>query len=163
MAAAPVALRPMLPAEAPALAAIFVASIDELTVDDYDAGQRAAWAAVADDEADFAAQLQDGLTLVATMAGAPVGFATLRVPDRLGMLYILPAAAGQGAATALCDACEKLARSRGATELIVQASDTAQGFFAKRGYAARQRGTVSLGDEWLGRTDMRKPLAPKTV
>lgn len=156
-----IALRPLLPADGPVLASIFVASVDELTADDYDAGQRAAWAALADDEDAFLARLNDGLTLVATVEGAPVGFATLKLPDRLAMLYVLPGAAGQGVGATLCDACEKLAKARGATELSVEASDTAQGFFAKRSYAARQRGTVALGDEWLGRTDMRKTLDGK--
>ena len=41
------ALRPFLPADTPILAAIFVASIEELTADDYSEAQRAAWAAVA--------------------------------------------------------------------------------------------------------------------
>lgn len=153
-----VALRPLLPADVPVLAALFAASIEELTGEDYDAGQRAAWSATADDEAAFARRLSASVTLVATNAGSPVGFASLKEPDTLDMLYVLPTSVGQGVATALCDACEKLARARGASELIVEASDTAQGFFSKRGYGARRRGTVALGDEWLGRTEMRKPL-----
>ena len=36
-------LRPMLPTDVPVLGAIFQASIEELTEEDYDAGQRAAW------------------------------------------------------------------------------------------------------------------------
>jgi putative acetyltransferase len=140
------------------LAAIFVASIGELTSDDYDPNQQAAWASVADDEDAFARRLSDLLTLVATVDGAPVAFASLKVPDSLEMLYVHPSAAGQGVAAGLCDACEKLAKARGAAELTVQASDTAQGFFGRRGYQARQRGTVTIGDEWLGRTTMVKTL-----
>ena len=41
----------------------------------------------------------------------------------------------------------------------VDASDTAQLFFAKRGYVPVQRNTVSVGDEWLASTSMRKELA----
>ena len=44
------ALRPFLPADTPMLAAIFVASIEELTGDDYSEAQQEAWAAAADDE-----------------------------------------------------------------------------------------------------------------
>ena len=48
------ALRPMLPADAPLLAEIFRESVAELTGDDYSAEQQEAWAALADDEAAFA-------------------------------------------------------------------------------------------------------------
>lgn len=154
----PIALRPMLPTDAPVLAAIFAASIEELTADDYTPGQRSAWAAAADDEQTFARHLAGSLTLVATIEGAAVGFAALKAPDGLDMLYVHPDAAGQGVAATLCEACERLAMARGAHEITVQASDTAQGFFSKRGYEARQRGTVARGDEWLGRTEMRKRL-----
>ncbi len=44
------ALRPMLPTDAPFLAEIFRASIEDLTADDYSAAQQEAWAAAADDE-----------------------------------------------------------------------------------------------------------------
>ena len=77
------------------------------------------------------------------------------------MLYVHPAAAGQGAAAMLCDALEKLAAARGAKELTVEASDTASGFFEKRGFSARTRNTVTLGGEWLANTTMIKPLAGK--
>ena len=40
------------------------------------------------------------------------------------------------AASMLCDALEKLAGARGATKLMVDASDTAIDFFRKRGYVA---------------------------
>ena len=39
-------------------------------------------------------------------------------------------------------------------------SDTALGFFQKRGYVAQQRNTVTVGGEWLANTTMHKQLAP---
>ena len=77
------------------------------------------------------------------------------------MLYVHPAAAGQGVGTMLVDALEKLAGSRGAAKLTVDASDTARDFFEHRGYVAQQRNTVSVGDEWLANTTMKKQLAAK--
>jgi putative acetyltransferase len=59
----------------------------------------------------------------------------------------------------LCDALEKLAGSRGAMSLTVDASDNATEFFAKRGYVAKQRNTVSINGEWLANTTMQKDLA----
>jgi putative acetyltransferase len=69
-----------------------------------------------------------------------------------------PAAAGQGVATMLCDALEKLAAARGSKELSVEASDTARGFFERRSYVAKTRNTVTLGGEWFANTTMVKPL-----
>ncbi|MEA2835300.1 MAG: putative acetyltransferase [Methylobacteriaceae bacterium] len=151
-------LRPYLPADLPRLAAIFRASIEELTAEDYNESQQAAWAALADADA-FAEKLTSDLTLVALLGGEIAGFASLRGEDHIRMLYVDPQAAGQGVATALCDALEKLAAARGATKLTVHASDTARGFFEKRGYQPLHRQTVDCFGEWLGNTAMEKRLA----
>ena len=157
------ALRPMLPNEAPLLAEIFRASILELTGDDYTEQQQAAWASTADDEAAFAERLGDEVTIVATMGGAPVGFATLETNDKIGFFYVHPAAVERGVGAMLADALEKLAGARGAEALNVDASETAYEFFSKRGYVPQQRNTVRRGDEWLANTTMRKPLAEHEV
>jgi len=99
------------------------------------------------------------LTLVATLQGSPIGFASLADNDRVDMIYVHPSAVGQGAGAMLADALEKLAAARGAKNLSVDASDTARGFFEKRGYVARQRNSVSIGDEWLANTTLSKQLA----
>ncbi len=152
-------LRPMLPADVPVLAAIFQASIEELAEEDYDEGQRAAWAGQADDEVAFGAKLAACLTLVATLQGAPVGFAALEDNRHVEMLYVYPPVARRGVATLLTDAIEKLAQARGTAALTVDSSDTARPFFEARGYEARHRQTVELGDQWLGNTHMVKTLA----
>ncbi len=150
------ALRPMLPADIPLLAEIFRASVEELAVEDYSDAQIEAWTESANDEAAFGKRLSDQLTLIAILDGAPVGFASLKGADIIDMLYVHPAAAGQGAATTLVDALEKLAGARGATKITVEASDTAQDFFSRRGYTAKSRNTVLRGDEWLANTTMEK-------
>jgi putative acetyltransferase len=153
------AMRPMLPDDVPLLAEIFRAAIEELTADDYSEAQQQAWASAADDEKEFGARLASELTLVATFAGAAVGFASLADNTRIDMLYVHPAASGQRAGAMLCDALEKLAAARGSKGLTVDASDSARGFFEKRGFSAQSRNTVSLGGEWLANTTMTKPLA----
>src|SRR5215216_4257672 len=119
------AMRPMLPTEAPLVAEIFRASIEELTGEDYSKGQQQAWAATADDEDAFAARLGKQLTLLGTIEGSPVGFASLKGTSDLEMLYVHPAAVGQGVGTMLVDALEKLAASRGAGKLIAEVSENA--------------------------------------
>jgi putative acetyltransferase len=153
------ALRPFLPADAPLLAEIFRESIVELTSDDYSEAQQEAWASVADDQARFAQKLGRQLTLVATLQGSAVGFASLEGIDKLDMLYVHPGVAGHGVGAMLADALEKLAGARGAKKLSVDASDRARGFFEKRGYVAQQRNSVALGDEWLANTTLTKTFA----
>ena len=152
------ALRPFLAADTPMLAAIFVASVEELTGDDYSEAQQQAWASAADDEEQFGQRLASELTLIAMLQNSPVGFASLKGTDHIDMLYVHPGAVGQGVASMLCDALEKLAGSRGATSLSVDASDNAQEFFSKRGYVGKQRNTVTVNGEWLANTTMQKTL-----
>jgi putative acetyltransferase len=152
-------LRPFLPTDTPVLAAIFAASVEELTGDDYSEAQQEAWASAVDDEEKFGQRLASELTLVATLQNSPVGFAALKGPDHIDMLYVHPSAVGQGVASMLCDALEKLAGGRGAKNLTVDASDNAMEFFLKRGYVAMQRNTVTVNGEWLANTTMQKALA----
>jgi putative acetyltransferase len=153
------ALRPFLPADTPVLAAIFTAAIEQLTGDDYSEAQQQAWASAADDEEQFGNRLASELTLIATLQNSPVGFAALKGADYIDMLYVHPGAVGQGVASMLVEALEKLAGSRGAKSLTVDASDNAAEFFAKRGYVAKQRNTVAVNGEWLANTTMQKMLA----
>ena len=153
------ALRPFLGEDTPMLAAIFAASIEELTGEDYSEAQQQAWASAADDEEQFGKRLAGELTLVATLQNSPVGFASLKGADHIDMLYVHPGAVGQGVGAMLAEALEKLAGGRGAKALTVDASDNATEFFLKRGYVAKQRNTVTVNGEWLANTTMQKTLA----
>jgi len=155
------ALRPYLPEDAPLLAEIFRAAVTELTADDYSEAQQEAWASAAEDVAAFGNDLASQLTLIATMEGSPIGFASLEGKDKIGMLYVHPAVAGQGVGAMLVDALERLAGGRGVAKLKVDASDSARGFFEKRGYVAQQRNTVTVAGEWLANTTLQKQLAAK--
>ena len=88
------ALRPSLPQDAPFLADIFRASIEELTGDDYSSAQQDAWISSADDMAGFAARLGKQRTLVGTLNGSAVGFISLAGTEHIDMLFVHPAAAG---------------------------------------------------------------------
>ena len=152
------ALRPFLPQDTPFLADIFRASVEGLTEDDYTPAQQDAWAAEADDLEAFAERLGKHLTLIATMEGSPIGFITLDAPTDIGLFYVHPAVAGQGAGRMLYEAVEKISAARGTPHLSVDASDTARDFFSRRGFTPEQRNTVSVGNEWLSNTTMKKKL-----
>ncbi len=155
------AMRPFLITDTPIVAEIFRASIEELTAEDYSEAQREAWAAMAEDEEAFGQRLARQLTLLGTMDGSPVGFASLKGNQEIDMLYVHPAAAGHGIGSMLVDALEKLAGGRGAARLSAEVSDSAQQFFIRRGYAAKTRNTVTRGGEWLANTTMEKTLPGK--
>jgi putative acetyltransferase len=152
-------LRPFLSEDTPVLASIFAAAIEQLTDDDYSEAQQEAWASIVDDEDEFGKRLGSQLTLIATLENSPVGFASLKGADHIDMVYVHPGAGGQGVASMLVEALEKLAGGRGAKSLTVDASDNALEFFSKRGYVAKQRNTVTVNGEWLANTTMQKPLA----
>lgn len=156
---APYPLRPFLAADTPRLQDLYAQSIEELTRDDYDEDQRLAWIARAADGAALAARLARNTTLLVEVDGELLGFASL-TPDNatIDLLYVHPYAAGNGVGSALLDALERLAKARGATALSVDASDTAEGFFSRRGYEVVRRNTIPLADVWLSNTTMRRSL-----
>src|ERR1044072_9376844 len=96
------ALRPLLPADVAVLAAILVAAVEQLTVEDYNGNQQEAWAAAANDEAAFGKRLATQITLVATLQNSPVGFASLKGADHIDMLYVHPGVAGPGNRPTIC-------------------------------------------------------------
>ena len=142
-----------------------------MTDDDYTEAQQEAWASAADDEAEFGKKLAGQLTLVATLEGSPVGFASLAGKDKIDMLYVHPAVAGQGVGAMLADALEKLAGGRGAASLSVDASDisarilrkarlcrpAAQHGFGRRGMARQHHAAKTARQR--GRS-MKKPDTP---
>lgn len=152
-------LRPYLAADLPLLLEIRLSAIEELTGEDYDEAQRRAWADLADDQAGLGEILKKGLSLVALIGGAPVGFIVLADGGVIDQLYVHPAVARAGVASALVDAIEKLAAGRKIESLAVDASDTAKPLFDKRGYVAVSRNTIQVEDVWLGNTRMKKNLA----
>ena len=133
------ALRPFLIEDTPLLTEIFRASIEELAAEDYSEAARQAWASSADDEEAFAKRLSDQLTLIATMNGSPVAFASLANNETIDLLYVLPAVAGQGAGTMLVGALEKLAAARGASPPEGRRQRYRAGFL----HAPRLRGTAA--------------------
>ena len=156
-------LRPYLPDDAPLLAEIFRASVEELTGDDYDPAQQSAWAAVADDEAAFAEKLAGALTLVATTQGEAVGFASLAGAEKIDMLYVHPGrdpTRRRGAARR----CAGEARRRARGEAAHGGCERhALGFFEHRGFVPMQRNTVRCNGEWFANTTVEKKLTQEKV
>jgi putative acetyltransferase len=129
----PFSLRVYQPRDLPAIAALYQASISQLTAKHYDAEQRQAWAA--------------------TAANMPAW--------QTRLLVTAPGYARQGVATALYAAAETRLRASGAHELFTEASLGAQAFFARQGFSVQQTQTVTRGAVTLPRMLMRKTLEPR--
>jgi len=155
-------IRPFMPADTMALRDLYAQSIEELTAEDYTEDQRLAWIARAEDAEAFADRLEAMVTLIVQVDGEYLGFASLKDNTVLDMLFVHPYATGRGVGTTLVDALERLAAARGAKEISAEASDTAQQFFAERGYVPGRRNLIPIEDQWLSNTTMTKQLADQS-
>ena len=153
----PFQLRPLLRADLPQLANVYRAAVNELASRDYDAAQRQAWQAQADD-ANFIERLAEGVTIVADHHGTPVAFAQLHPANHLRMMYVDPEWAGLGIATLLYQYLEDEARILGSSELTTDASHTAKRFFESVGFKTLEEEVVVLDGVSLARTKMEKKL-----
>lgn len=144
--------------DASALAALFRASVSALAASFYDAAQRSAWAAAADDLADFDARLSHGVTLVAYCGGAPAAFGQLFPLDHVEMLYVAPAWSRRGLATALLARLEALAREARSTVLSADASAVSRPVFERAGFSLISSETVLRDGVSLPRFHLCKPL-----
>lgn len=151
-------MRPFLPADTERLQDLFAQSIEELTQDDYDADQRLAWIERGADAAKFAERLAKAVTLIVEADGDVMGFASLKDNREIDMLFVHPFFVGEGVATTLLDALERIAKARGAKELTADVSDTAHDFFQSRGWTPVTRNNIPVDDVWLANTTMKKML-----
>ncbi len=88
--------------------------------------------------------------------------AIAKLLDDLGVDYIEGGYPGANPTdTDLFSEERKLGAARGAKRLTADVSDSAQDFFAKRGFEPTQRNTVQRGGEWLTNTTMEKKFADK--
>lgn len=152
----PFEIRPYRDSDAAALARVFREAILVTAADHYDADQRRAWSAAADDPA-FPADLAKGLTMVAEWQQETAGFAQL-VDDRITLIYVHPDTARLGIATLLYQHLEDEARIQGREQLVTEASQVAHDFFLFLGFQPDAEETVQRDGVALTRWRMHKPL-----
>ena len=75
------------------------------------------------------------------------------------MAYVLPEVMGKGVAGVLCAVIEGRVRADGITHMTVDASQSAEGFFARRGWSLVQRQEVERRGVILQNCKMEKHLA----
>ena len=156
--AGPFMIRPLEDSDLPWLPRIFRAAIKGQGADFYTSAQCDAWAATAEDEAQFVARLGEGVTIVAELDGKPGAFAQLYPHDTIEMLYVAPGLGGYGIATLLCQYLEDEARIAGTATLHTAASLVAKKFFESMGFRSEGEESVERHGVALSRHKMVKAL-----
>lgn len=147
-------IRAYQPADCRALTELFYETVHTVTVRDYTAAQRDAWATGQVDLAAWDASLQAHVSLVVEEDGVLIGFADLdAATGYLDRLYVHKDYQRQGIATALCDALEQ---ATAADTLTTHASITARPFFEQRGYRVVREQQVERRGVWLTNYVMEK-------
>jgi putative acetyltransferase len=147
--------------DAAAVADIFFRSVRVLGACHYSRCQVEAWAPSPPDSSVCHARCTDGrVTLVATDDfDLPPAYADLEAGGYIDHLYCAPEAAGTGAASAVCDALERMAREQGMSRIYTEASEGARRFLERRGFVTRQPRDCRLRDVPIHNYSMEKTLA----
>ncbi len=98
--------------------------------------------------------------LIAEIDGRVVGIGAL-VPEiaELRACYVAPDASRKGIGTLLVQKIEQVAREHGLKTLDLDATVTAEPFYAAHGYSVRERGELILRGQRMACVKMHKVLA----
>lgn len=134
-------IRPFVPEDAPALAALTLAAIVMIGVRGYSLQQVMCWAAHHPGAPRFLDSAAKGDLILVAVAqdGATAAYALLEREGHLDMLYCHPDYAGNGFATALLAAIESDARRAGIGRLFTEASELSRPVFERAGFVLLQR------------------------
>lgn len=145
-------------ADLASVAHLFTASIHALTVEHYDATQRAAWAPRVSDLGQWRLRLQTLTTLVAETDGVLAGFIAYSADGHVDLLYTLPRFARQGVASMLYREAESALRQVGANVAFTEASLVARPFFERHGFVVAEERSVTRRGQVFRRFGMSKTL-----
>ena len=132
-------VRPYQSSDAAALSTLYEEAVRTLGVRDYSAIQIEAWASRTPSPDDLDRRMQDGRTRLVATVGDIAGFIDVEADGHIDLLYIAPAAAGQGVARTLLETAEALAPLSGAVRLYAEASETARPAFERLGFSVIAR------------------------
>ncbi|KQP28447.1 hypothetical protein ASF27_07660 [Methylobacterium sp. Leaf102] len=129
-------IRPFQPEDAPALAALFHASVHAIAARHYGFAQCFAWSPAPPEPGRYIAQGSDGRTFLVAVddRDVPIAYGDLEADGHLDHLYCRPDKTGMGVASALYDALERVAHEQRMTRLFVEASETARIFYTHKGF-----------------------------
>lgn len=154
-------IRPLQPDDYQQLVAVYHEAVISQAGNLYSPSQIEAWSQQASRNHDLRSSLRRGHGLVSTAVhdGAIIeAFALLDPIDRLALLYCRGRSSRQGRASALLEALEGHARSRGVPRLRTEASQLSRPLLERRGWVVDAEETVTLGGVAFLRWRMGKDL-----
>ncbi|MBZ2194991.1 GNAT family N-acetyltransferase [Ruania sp. N2-46] len=155
---ADVELRAYTDDDAAATLGVFQRAIRVTAGRDYTPEQIAVWAPADVDAERWASRRAAAGTVVAVVDGEVAGFTDLGEDGYIDMMFVDPAYARRGIATALLEHVVSAAVGRGLTELTVHASLTAKPFFERHGFVVDAQRFPVRGGVRLTNFDMRRVL-----
>jgi len=146
--------------DAPALAAIFHASVREGGLRHYSPSQVAAWSPASPDPDFYRRRTNDCVTFVAVDdEDQPVGYGDLRSDGYIDHLYCHPNRIRTGVGSALYAAIEVEAVNAGMATLSVDASDGARILLERRGFHVEERQDFAINGVEIHNYRMSKALS----
>jgi putative acetyltransferase len=155
-----VILRDYAESDGPATLDVFRRAIRVTAARDYTPEQVAAWASDEIDPAGWDARRRASRTRVAEVDGSVAGFTDVDERGYVDMMFVDPAFARRGVASALLEWAESTARELGAVELSTHASLTARPFFEAHGFSVVVEQRPVLRGVALTNFVMRRDLTP---
>ena len=153
-------VRPFMPSDAEALAALFHASVREAGVRDYSVQQVAAWSPSPPDPQDYLRRAGGRTILVAIDDdGQAVGYGDLEPDGNIDHLYCRPDSIGTGVGSAIYAALEASARDAGIAMVFVEASESARRLFERRGFSVDGRNDFTINGVAIHNYRMSKRIA----
>lgn len=152
------AIRPLTPGDAAAIARIFFDAVHEGTREHYSPAQRLAWGGEDVDPEGWGERLAGLTGFVAELEGEPVGFMTIEASGYIDLAFVHPRVAGTGVGHRLYQAVEAKAHELGADSLSTNASKAARGFFERQGWQVVTEQTAERQGVALTNYKMRKVL-----
>ena len=147
--------------DAAALVSIFSESVCVLGPRRYSADQVTAWANNAPDLRQTHQRCTDGrlVLLLVDDKDQAQAFTDLEEDGHIDMLYAAPTVAGSGAVSLLYDELERCARGLGMSRLYTEASETARGFFIRKGYVVMHKRKLNIMNVDIHNYAMEKELS----
>ncbi len=147
-------IRNYTPNDCKELADLFYKTVHTINASDYSKEQLDAWASGQVDLAIWNQSFLKHYTLVAVENDTIVGFGDIDKLGYLDRLFVHKDYQGKGVGSAICSRLEETVSGK----VFTQASITAKGFFAKRGYAVVKEQQVERSGVWLTNFVMEKTI-----
>lgn len=149
------------PKDAPALADLFVRSVDQIGRRDYSPLQVEAWIAHAPSAKRLQTLSEDGRTRLVAVddTDQPLAFVDLERNGHIDLFYCAPEVAGSGVAAALYDEAERVARRQGLNRLFTEASEAGRRFFQRKGFVVVSQRHFELSGVMMSNVAMRKTFS----